>query len=49
MPRLVEPARASPLYVVIDAIAGELERATLNSGAVAQNVGDVDKAMARAV
>jgi isoquinoline 1-oxidoreductase beta subunit len=29
-------------------IAGELERATLNSGAVAQNVGDVGKAMAGA-
>jgi isoquinoline 1-oxidoreductase subunit beta len=32
-----------------DTIAGELEQATLNSGAVAQNVGDVDKAMAGAV
>jgi len=32
-----------------DAIAGELEHATLNSGAVAQNIGDVDKAMASAV
>jgi isoquinoline 1-oxidoreductase beta subunit len=32
-----------------DTIAGELEQATLNSGAVAQNVGDVDKAMASAV
>jgi isoquinoline 1-oxidoreductase subunit beta len=32
-----------------DAIAGELENATLNSGAVAQNVGDVGKAMAAAV
>jgi isoquinoline 1-oxidoreductase beta subunit len=31
------------------AIAGELEKATLNSGAVAQNVGDVDNAMVRAV
>ncbi|HWG05884.1 MAG TPA: xanthine dehydrogenase family protein molybdopterin-binding subunit, partial [Beijerinckiaceae bacterium] len=31
-----------------DAIAGELERATLNSGPVAQNIGDVDKAMASA-
>jgi isoquinoline 1-oxidoreductase subunit beta len=31
------------------AIAGELEKATLNSGAVAQNVGDIDKAMASAV
>jgi isoquinoline 1-oxidoreductase beta subunit len=30
-------------------IAGELEKATLNSGAVAQNIGDVDKAMASAV
>jgi isoquinoline 1-oxidoreductase subunit beta len=29
-------------------IAGALEKATLNSGAVAQNVGDVDKAMASA-
>jgi isoquinoline 1-oxidoreductase subunit beta len=29
-------------------IAGELERATLASGAVAQNIGDVDKAMAQA-
>jgi isoquinoline 1-oxidoreductase beta subunit len=32
-----------------DEIAGELERATLNSGAVAQNIGDADKAMAAAV
>jgi isoquinoline 1-oxidoreductase beta subunit len=32
-----------------DAIAGELEQATLNAGAVAQNIGDVDKAMASAV
>src|SRR5262249_10949567 len=32
-----------------DAIAGELEQATLKSGAVAQNIGDVDKAMAGAV
>jgi isoquinoline 1-oxidoreductase beta subunit len=31
------------------AIVGELEKATLNSGAVAQNVGDVDQAMASAV
>jgi isoquinoline 1-oxidoreductase beta subunit len=30
-------------------IARELEKATLNSGAVAQNIGDVDKAMASAV
>ena len=30
-------------------IAVELEKATLNSGAVAQNIGDVDKAMASAV
>jgi isoquinoline 1-oxidoreductase beta subunit len=30
-------------------IAGELERSTLGSGAVAQNIGDVDKAMAGAV
>jgi isoquinoline 1-oxidoreductase beta subunit len=30
-------------------IAGELERATLGSGAVAQNIGDAGKAMARAV
>src|SRR6202023_1597345 len=30
-------------------IAAELEKATLNSGAVAQNIGDVDKAMASAV
>ena len=30
-------------------IATELEKATLNSGAVAQNIGDVDKAMASAV
>jgi isoquinoline 1-oxidoreductase subunit beta len=30
-------------------IAGELERATLNAGAVAQSIGDVDAAMARAV
>jgi isoquinoline 1-oxidoreductase subunit beta len=29
-------------------IADELEKATLNSGAVAQNIGDVDKAMASA-
>ena len=32
-----------------EAIAGELEQATLNPGAVAQNIGDVDRAMARAV
>ncbi|HEY3146465.1 MAG TPA: molybdopterin cofactor-binding domain-containing protein, partial [Dongiaceae bacterium] len=32
-----------------DAIAAELEKATLNPGAVAQNIGDVDKAMASAV
>jgi isoquinoline 1-oxidoreductase beta subunit len=32
-----------------DDIAAELEKATLNSGAVAQNVGDVDKVMASAV
>jgi isoquinoline 1-oxidoreductase subunit beta len=32
-----------------DDIAGELEKATLNAGAVAQNIGDVDKAMASAV
>jgi len=32
-----------------EAVAGELEQATLNSGAVAQNIGDVDKAMASAV
>ena len=32
-----------------DAIAGELEKATLNPGAVAQNIGNVDKAMASAV
>src|SRR5262249_29287116 len=32
-----------------DAIAAELEKATLNPGAVAQNFGDVDKAMASAV
>jgi isoquinoline 1-oxidoreductase subunit beta len=31
-----------------DDIAAELEKATLNSGPVAQNVGDVDKAMATA-
>jgi isoquinoline 1-oxidoreductase beta subunit len=31
------------------AIAGELERATLSAGAVAQNIGDVDAAMAGAV
>jgi isoquinoline 1-oxidoreductase beta subunit len=30
-------------------IAGELEKATLKAGAVAQNIGDVDKAMAGAV
>ncbi len=29
-----------------DEIVGELERATLNSGPVAQNIGDIDKAMA---
>jgi isoquinoline 1-oxidoreductase beta subunit len=32
-----------------DAIARELEQATLNPGAVAQNIGDIDKAMAGAV
>jgi isoquinoline 1-oxidoreductase beta subunit len=31
------------------AIVAELEKATLNSGVVAQNIGDVDKAMAAAV
>ena len=31
-----------------DAIAAELEHATLNAGAVAQNIGDVDRAMAGA-
>jgi isoquinoline 1-oxidoreductase beta subunit len=30
-------------------IAGELEKATLNSGSVAQNIGDTDRAMASAV
>src|SRR3984893_17032905 len=32
-----------------DAIVGELEKATLNPGAVAQNIGNVDTAMASAV
>jgi isoquinoline 1-oxidoreductase beta subunit len=32
-----------------DTVAGELEQATLKSGAVAQNIGDVDRAMASAV
>jgi isoquinoline 1-oxidoreductase subunit beta len=32
-----------------DDIVGELERATLNAGAVAQNIGEIDKAMASAV
>jgi len=32
-----------------EAVAGELEKATLNPGAVAQNIGDVDRAMASAV
>ena len=32
-----------------EAIAAELEQATLNSGAVAQNIGDVERAMASAV
>ena len=32
-----------------DQIAGELEKATLGSGPVAQNIGDVDKAMGHAV
>ncbi len=32
-----------------DEIVGELEKATLNSGAVAQNIGDVERAMASAV
>jgi isoquinoline 1-oxidoreductase beta subunit len=32
-----------------DAIVGELEQATLRAGAVAENTGDVDKAMASAV
>ena len=32
-----------------DAIVAELDRATLNPGAVAQNIGDADKAMAGAV
>jgi isoquinoline 1-oxidoreductase subunit beta len=32
-----------------DAIVGELEKATLNPGVVAQNIGDADKALASAV
>src|SRR5438876_9310531 len=32
-----------------DAIVGELEQATLNAGAVAQNIGEVGKAMAGGV
>jgi isoquinoline 1-oxidoreductase beta subunit len=32
-----------------DAIVGELEKATLNSGAVAQNIGDVERALVSAV
>src|ERR1700730_8569213 len=32
-----------------DEIVGELEKATLNSGPVAQNIGNIDKAMASAV
>src|SRR5207237_7662863 len=32
-----------------EALVGELEKATLNSGAVAQNIGDVAKTMADAV
>src|SRR5262245_8408780 len=32
-----------------EAVAGELEKATLNPGAVAQNIGDADNAMASAV
>ena len=32
-----------------DEIVGELEKATLNAGSVAQNLGDIDKAMASAV
>jgi isoquinoline 1-oxidoreductase beta subunit len=32
-----------------DQVVSELEKATLNAGAVAQNIGDVDKAMAGAV
>jgi isoquinoline 1-oxidoreductase subunit beta len=32
-----------------DEIVGELEKATLNSGPVAQNIGDIDAAMARSV
>jgi isoquinoline 1-oxidoreductase subunit beta len=32
-----------------EAIAGELEKATLSAGAVAQNIGDTDRAMAGAV
>jgi isoquinoline 1-oxidoreductase beta subunit len=32
-----------------EAVAGELEKATLNPGAVAQNIGDVDRTMASAV
>src|SRR5262249_42341122 len=32
-----------------DTVAGELEKATLGAGAVAQNIGDVDSAMAAAV
>jgi isoquinoline 1-oxidoreductase subunit beta len=39
----------SKAKLTTDAIAGELEQATLKSGAVAQNIGDVDKAMASAV
>jgi isoquinoline 1-oxidoreductase beta subunit len=36
-------------HLSTDDIAGELEKATLNSGPVAQNIGDVEKAMASAV
>jgi isoquinoline 1-oxidoreductase beta subunit len=32
-----------------DEFVGELEKATLNSGPVAQNIGNIDKAMASAV
>jgi isoquinoline 1-oxidoreductase subunit beta len=35
--------------LTVEEIARELEQATLNSGAVAQNIGDADKAMASAV
>jgi isoquinoline 1-oxidoreductase subunit beta len=45
----IEWDEGSHAKLTTDAIAAELEKATLNPGAVAQTIGDADKAMASAV